>query len=69
MENQSIYEDKALLNAFEEFVLENESSVPLMMDAIGKNGVYLVFVSGYLSGLNHVGSILDNEFLKIKSII
>jgi hypothetical protein len=26
-------------------------------------------VSGYLSGLNHVGSILDNEFSKIKSII
>jgi hypothetical protein len=69
MDNQSIYEDEALLDAFDQFVLENESSVPVMMDAIGKNGVYLIFISGYMAGLNYVSNSLDSEFSKIKSII
>ena len=69
MDNQSIYEDKALLDAFEQFVLENESSVPAMMDVIGKNGVYLIFISGYMSGLNYVSGTLESEFSKLKSIL
>lgn len=69
MENQSVYEDKALLDAFEQFVLENQTSVPAMMDIVGKNAVYLVFVSGYMSALNFVSGSINDEFSKIQSVL
>lgn len=69
MENQSIYEDKALFEAFEKFVLENQTSVPAMMDIIGKDAIYLVFVSGYMSALDFVSGSIKNEFSKIQSVL
>jgi hypothetical protein len=62
---ETIYDSESFKIAFNDFVINNEKSIPFMMDAIGKKGVYTIFASGYLACITNMqdelNSILNNE--------
>ena len=62
---ETIYDSESFKIAFNDFVINNEKSIPFMMDAIGTKGVYLIFASGYLACITNMecelNSIINKE--------